>query len=267
MSSTNLAIAHPELAAEWGTKNATKPEDHMPGERTRVWWICPNGHDEYLTVICNRRLRGSGCSKCRIVPFEKSVAAVAPELVDEWSSSNLKPAAQTFAGTLDPAIWKCRVCTHEWTTRTNYRVDKDRGCPKCNNMIVADKSLALLRPDLAAEWSAKNTKAADEIAIGSRALSIWDCPKGHEYKMRPFERRDGYGCSICRLEEGSLLVKFPLVAKEFDLSKNEGKTAADYMAGTNTIVAWKCSKAGHEWKVGIASRTGKKLTGCPDCLR
>lgn len=262
-----LSTSNPELAAEWGTKNTTQPNDHKPGERTRVWWICPVGHDEYQAAIANRRLLDVTCPKCGIAPYSKSVAGVAPELVQEWSPKNLKTARATFAKTQEPAIWECKTCSHEWTTRTSYRVDKDRGCPKCNNMVVADKSLFLLRPELAAEWSPKNGKAAHEIAAGSRILSIWNCPKGHEYQMRPFERtNDGYGCSVCRLVAGSLAAKYPQIAKEFDLARNGGKTAADFMASSVSRVFWKCLKAGHEWEVGIGSRTRGHKTGCPDCV-
>lgn len=263
-----LLTANPELAEEWGTRNVTAASAHKPGSRERVWWICPEGHEEYLAAIANRRLLGVKCPQCRVPPFQKSVAGVTPQLVEEWSNKNNVSALATFARSSSKAYWECKTCSHEWATRVSYRVNNDKGCPKCNQRAISDTNLAVRFPAIAEEYSDKNKLRAEEIAAGSRKLCFWNCPNGHEYKMRPFERtKEMSGCPLCRLEAGSLAARYPLVAREFDIEKNDGKTAHDYMAGSSARVFWKCVEAGHEWNVGISSRTGKKITGCPECIR
>ena len=261
-----LSTANPELAAEWGTQNETAPADHKPGERTRVWWLCPQGHPEYKAAIANRRLYGVGCPICKPVRKGKSVAEVAPHLVFEWSSKNTVTPEQVYSSANTPIIWECRECSHEWTTRVSHRVE-GQGCPKCNGTLIADKSIAMMRPEWIAEWSSKNPQKATEIAMGSRKLSIWNCPAGHEYKMRPAERQKGFTCPPCRVEKGSIAAKYPEEAKEFDLQRNNGKTAEDIFAGSPRLVWWKCEE-NHSWRVSPASRFSAKVpTGCARCKK
>jgi len=261
-----LSTANPELAAEWGIQNETTPADHKPGERTRVWWLCLQGHPEYKAAIANRRLYGVGCPICKPVRKGKSVAEVAPQLVLDWSSKNTVAPEQVYASANTPIIWECRECSHEWTTRVSHRAE-GQGCPKCNGTLIADKSIAVMRPEWVAEWSGKNAKKADEVAVGSADIAVWNCPNGHEYKMRPFERVAGSGCLACRLKENSIAEKYPLQAKEFDIDRNEGKTAKDVFAKSGLKFWWKCED-GHSWKTSPNSRFGGKVpTECTRCTK
>jgi len=260
-----LSTANPELAAEWGTQNETTPADHKPGERTRVWWLCPQGHPEYKAAIANRRLSGVGCPICKPVRKGKSVAEVAPQLIPDWSSKNTVTPEQVYAAANTPILWECSDCTHEWTTRISHRVE-GQGCPKCNGTLIADKSIAVIRPEWVAEWSDKNSKTANEVTVGSAYIAVWNCPNDHEYKMRPFERIAGSGCPVCRLQLGSIAAKYPEYAKEFDLERNDGKTAADVLAGSPLKVWWKCN-TGHSWKVSPSARFKKVVTGCAKCKK
>lgn len=263
-----LSTSNPELIPEWSTQNTTTPADHKPGERTRVWWKCLNGHPDYQMAVAHHRLRGSGCRQCGPVKTGKSLAEVAPQLVAEWSPANKQTPDQVYAKSAEAGIWVCLNCSHEWTTRVAYRVERGSGCPKCNNRVVADKSIALLRPDLAKEWSSKNAKTASEIAIGANNLHFWECKLGHEFKMRPVERQGGSNCPECRLLNGSIAAKHPSIVSQFDITKNGTKTPHNLLAGSGTPVWWKC-EFGHSWKISPASRGSKKhrMTGCPDCVK
>lgn len=262
-----LSTANPELAAEWGTQNETTPADHKPGERTRVWWLCPQGHPEYKAAISSRRLLGVGCPICKPVRKGKSVAEVAPQLIPDWSSKNAVAPEQVYAAANTPIIWECQDCSHEWKTRISHRVE-GQGCPKCNGTLIADKSIAAMRPEWVAEWSDKNTKSVYEVSLSARYIPTWKCPSsGHEYKMRLIERTAGSPCPKCRLESSSIAAKYPEEAKEFDLQRNNGKTAEDILAGSPTRVWWKC-KANHSWRVSPASRFSAKVpTGCARCKK
>jgi hypothetical protein len=261
-----LSTANPELAAEWGTQNETTPADHKPGERTRVWWICLQGHPEYKAAIANRRLLSVGCPICKPVRKGKSVAEVAPQLVPDWSSKNTLTPKQVYAAANTPIIWECSDCAHEWTTRISHRVE-GQGCPKCNGTLIADKSIAVMRPEWVTEWSDKNTKKANEVSFGSGYIATWNCPENHEYTMRPFERVAGSGCPTCRLAVGSIAAKYPKHAKEFDIERNGGKTAADIFAGSPSKIWWKCESR-HSWKVAPSSRfAGQVPTQCPRCMK
>lgn len=262
-----LASSNPELAEEWSKQNLLTPYDVKPGTRERFWWSCLNGHEDYRAAVSNRRLLGTKCSKCSPPPKGKSLIEVAPDLAKEWSTRNKTSVENTYAKSGKQAWWKCLTCSNEWEYRIAHRVE-GIGCPKCENKIIFDKSVEALAPDLAKDWSPNNKLKPSEVALGSRKLVRWICSENHEYEMRPFERRDGSGCQICRLKTKSIAAKFPGLVKEFDIEKNDGKTAHDYFAYSGTPIWWKCY-IGHSWKVSSSNRTSSKdrVTGCPECVR
>ena len=262
-----LASSNPELAKEWSKKNLLTPYDIKPGTRERFWWSCPNGHEDYKAAVSNRRLLGTKCPKCSIPPKGKSLMEIAPKIAKEWSGRNKISVENIYAKSGKQAWWKCSTCSHEWEYRIAHRVE-GIGCPRCDNKIISNKSVETLAPDLAKDWSPNNKLKANEVALGSRRLVSWVCSEKHEYKMRPFERRDGSSCQICRLKAKSIAAKFPNLVKEFDVEKNNGKTAHDYFASGGTPIWWKCS-IGHSWKVSSSNRTSGKdrVTGCPECVR
>lgn len=90
------------------------------------------------------------------------------------------------------------------------------------------KSLAELRPDLAKEWDyEKNEDLTPEmVTCGSGKDIWWLCDKGHEYVAKPISRKRGDGCYYCsehRVLSGfnDLYTKYPLLASEWDYTKNE----------------------------------------------
>jgi DNA-directed RNA polymerase subunit RPC12/RpoP len=142
-----LTTANPELAAEWGSQNETTTDDHKPGSRVRVWWSCTvDEHPEYLAAIANRRLSNVGCPLCKTPPFEKSLTAIAPHLVSQWSSKNSLQPEQVYAKATTPITWECEVCQHEWSTRVSYRVENDKGCPSCKGRTLIGKTVAEVLP-------------------------------------------------------------------------------------------------------------------------
>jgi hypothetical protein len=265
-----LTTSNPELAAEWGTQNETTPDQHKPGSRERVWWICPNGeHEEYKAAIVNRRLLDVSCPSCQIPPAEKSIASVAPHLVVQWSKKNKRPPENIFANSITAVTWECEVCAHEWTTRASHRVNKDRGCPSCNNRTLEGKTVSEVLPDLVDQWSSANTDHPEIISAGSRKRIVWTCPTlGHpDYTMAPMDRRDGYGCRQCVLDKESLAALNPEIATQWHPTMNQDLLPKDVMKSSGLKVWWVCEE-GHEWKAQIAARTSiTRRTGCPVCAQ
>lgn len=61
----DLATTHPQIAAQWDySKNgAITPSEVMAGSnKTKYWFICPNGHS-YSSTLLNQK-KGRGCPKC-----------------------------------------------------------------------------------------------------------------------------------------------------------------------------------------------------------
>jgi very-short-patch-repair endonuclease len=262
-----LTTANPELAAEWGSQNDTTPDDHKPGSRVRVWWLCAaDEHPEYLAAIANRRLSNVGCPLCKTPSFEKSLAAIAPHLVSQWSSKNSLHPEQVYAKATTPITWECNVCQHEWSTRVSYRVNNDKGCPSCENRTLVGKTVAEVLPHLIAQWSEQNVDSPEVLSAGSKKKVLWTCDKsGHpDYEMRPILRRMGYGCNRCVLAEKSLAAIKPDIARQWHPTKNGEVRPNDVMSASGMKAWWMC-EANHEWESQIYSRTSSNQTGCPIC--
>jgi hypothetical protein len=156
---------------------------------------------------------------------------------------------------------------------------KHRGCPYCAHQRLSNtNSLATLYPQVAALWHpTKNGELSPtQVIAGSNKQYWWLCDKGpdHEWQASANSQihKQGYtGCPYCmgkRLSvTNSLATRFPNIAAEWHLTKNEPLRPSDVIAGTQQKVWWQCQKvASHEWQASVNNRTGHN-SGCPYCYR
>jgi len=61
----DLATVNPKLAAEWSQKNTVSPSMVIRGGDQKYYWICPLGHEDYLSSV-DQRYRGQGCPICAL---------------------------------------------------------------------------------------------------------------------------------------------------------------------------------------------------------
>lgn len=133
-----------------------------------------------------------------------------------------------------------------------------------------NRSLAVKYPELALEWSEKNSETPDVVLPGSREKRWWQCPKcKKEYLAMVANRtRHHSACPYCAhirvTKQTSLAAVHPEIAEQWHYEKNAPLTPEDVLPGTDKKVWWRC-KEGHEWEAYIYVRTGGKGTGCPVC--
>lgn len=97
--------------------------------------------------------------------------------------------------------WRGSGCGHEWEATPHDRVGKNSGCPVCTgrSIVSGTNDMPTLFPDLAAEWSPRNTIPIESVSPGSNKPYWWVCSVcGHEWKTQPNYRCfQGYGCPAC----------------------------------------------------------------------
>lgn len=137
--------------------------------------------------------------------FARSLAAKHPHLLAEWHGERnrgIDPRVLA-AGSARKVWWRCRQCGHEWAASI---VDRGRGtgCPRCARRTVPrERSLAFLRPELAAELHPSRNATLDPNALGASSnLPVWwRCGRcGFEWQQRVSKRtrRPGGGrCPAC----------------------------------------------------------------------
>jgi hypothetical protein len=292
----SLADLMPEVAAEWHpTLNGDlTPADVVPGSAKKVWWRCSKCQYVWETVVYSRGKFGRGCRECgiarravlRATPKPgQSFAVVYPHVAAEWHptlNGDLKPTDVKPASG-KKVWWRCSE-GHEWRVAP---ADRGRGerCPRCaerqrhitKSTPKPGRSLADLRPDIAAEWHpTKNAPlTAADVNPGSKTRRWWKCRScGHEWQTDPDHRtRGGRGRSKCSYQYRSrvkatpkpgesLAEKNPELAAEWHPTLNGSRTPFDVRPRGRVSAWWRC-RFGHEWYARVADRA--KGVGCPRC--
>ena len=199
--------------------------------------------------------------------MENSIAAMRPEIVTEWSPRNLPLSPEDISYGSKKVYWWKGKCGHEWEASAKARSQGEK-CPICRGkrIVPGTNDLASLIPELAAQWSTKNTMPATAVGIGSHKKAIWHGKCGHEWTAVIRSRVGGAGCPYCSHNMvlpgyNDLEFLFPDVAQEWS-SANLPLLPSQVTAFANKKVWWIC-KYGHEWEALISTRSyGSK---CPYC--
>ncbi len=142
---------------------------------------------------------------------------------------------------------------------------------KAARSVPKDKSLAVVAPEVAAEWHP--TKNGDlkpsDFTRGSKIRVWWLCPNGHDYDARITDRvSHNYGCPFCsghRVLVGynDLTAVAPEIAAEWHPEKNGDLKPSDFTRGSGKRVWWLCPN-GHDYAAVIKDRVLQN-SGCPFC--
>lgn len=135
LSITNAVASLPAAAAQWHPRNRLGPERMTCSSMTLVWWRCNVGH-EWRASPHERVRRGRGCPYCagKRVSLDRSLAAVAPDVAQQWHPTLNGPITpfDVSPGSSRKFFWQCpRVPTHVWSATANNRARKGSGCPQC----------------------------------------------------------------------------------------------------------------------------------------
>ena len=201
----DLQTLNPDLANEWNFEknDVLTPIDVTPGSNKKVWWKCSKGH-EWQATISNRN-RGNGCSYCagkKVLKGYNDLSTFYPQVADEWNykrNGEITPSTVTFASN-KKVWWICKKCGGEYESYINNRTRKGVGCPYCSGqkVLAGHNDLQTNSPNLAAEWSEKNTIKPTEVTKYSKKKVYWICPLGHDdYLMSIQQRSNRQGCPIC----------------------------------------------------------------------
>jgi very-short-patch-repair endonuclease len=258
------------LVAEYDYDNNVHPllDSYGPCSNKSVQWICPEKGHRYEAAV-NNRYKGTRCSYCygKKVGADNCLAATHPEIAAQWHPTlNDKTPSDIKAGCNTKYWWMCER-GHEWDAAPNTRTKgKGTGCRHCTGKTTADgNTLAAKFPEIAAEWSPKNTLKPDEVTPKCTKNVWWTCPKGHEYEAMIGNRTAGTGCSFCAgkkvCEDNSFATHYPELAVQWHPTKNE--KSADTVSKSSGESAWWVCEKGHEWPALITNRI--KGHNCPFC--
>lgn len=271
----DLKSRNPELAAEWDTdmNGLLKPENVSPSSGRRVWWKCKLGHKWASTV--SNRAKGHGCPICEnkqvLIGFN-DLTSKYPRIAEEWDLEKNYPLTPNSVtpGSAQKVWWKDKY-GHCWETAVYSRTE-GRGCPYCANLKVLEgfNDLCSQNPDIAAEWDFdKNSPMTPKQLTSTSSCKVWWIDKhGHSWKTSVKNRAMGHGCPYCAgkkvlLGFNDFASQYPLLAAEWDTSKNMQLTPESVTSSSGRQVWWRCTAYGHSWRAPVCRRAYG--AGCPIC--
>ena len=168
-------------------------------------------------------------------------------------------------------VWfKCEN-NHEYENSFKNRCYYNHKCPDCkSHKVDDDKCITTTHPEIAKEYHpTKNTIPIDHLDAKSMLSIWWQCLKDptHEYettvKSRAIRKTSCIHCNGKTTANGNTLQeKFPLIAKEWHLTKNL-ITPLEITPKSDKKAWFTCSK-NHDYETLISTRT-RNNTGCPYC--
>ena len=203
--------------------------------------------------------------------MKRMLADVRPELINEWSQRNLPLTPDSVTHGSNKIVWWNGKCGHEWRASIKNRVISGSGCPYCSHNAILEgyNDLASQKPELAAEWSARNAPLLPtQVTVFANRKAWWKCKEcGNEWETLISTRSDGSKCPYC---SGYILLKgfndfatlYPQLAEEWS-DRNLPLTPDTVNDKSRKNVWWKCRTCGYEWKSVIHSRA--KGAMCPVC--
>ena len=216
---------------------------------------------------------------------ENSILSKFPELADEWDyekNGSINPEYVNY-GSTRKYWWKCKKCGNEFLMAVNSRTNQGQGCPVCakekrvesisKTLVQTRGSLQDSCSPLLEEWDyEKNTVTPAEITPASKRKVWWICKTCGGSWLASVQNRvlADNKCPYCAGRKvlvgfNDFATQHPELLSEWDYEKNKGLKPEDFTSGSGKIIAWKCSKCGHEWTTSISDRSMGR--GCPICAR
>ncbi len=172
------------------------------------------------------------------------------------------------------AVWRCEK-GHEWSARIFNRLYKEQKCPYCSGRraIPGENDVCTLFPMLKEEFHpTKNGDLRLENYKQDSGVRVWwKCIKGHEWQdsIRSRTKKEGKCPKCLGLKTtvipgiNDLATLYPELAKEVDLSNNNGVDITKLACKSHRKLFWKCAK-GHVYELPVKRRT-ERGAGCPYC--
>jgi hypothetical protein len=269
----NISDLYPHLVEEFlNEKNeGASIDDFTPSSNTKVWWQCNKGH-QWQTRVSHRTKSKSGCPYCSSLypTLETCLSATNPEVVNLWDLEKNYPLTvfEIKPKSSKKVWWKCEL-GHSWHA-SPATLTRGHRCPYCSNRLISEeKSITATNPKLLKEWDYERNKVftPSDTSSNSGRKIWWKCEKGHSWQTSPNKRTQGTNCPYCTnqktSDENNLLIKFPIIASEWDYEKNGNLNPEDVVFGSNKKIHWICNRK-HSWQTSISHRTTRG-TNCPFC--
>jgi len=144
-----------------------------------------------------------------------------------------KCLSEEYIGTKSKLKWQCSK-GHTWHA-VPYTIKKGSWCPKCANVKGNIEEMHTLAKK-------RGGKCLSTKYVNFSTKLKWKCARGHTWKAKPYEIKEGKWCLKCyHLDQRLTIEEMHTLAK-----KRGGKCLSTKYVNTDTKLKWQCSE-GHTW--------------------
>lgn len=222
---------------------------HYVNHEAKLGWRCAEGH-EWEAPPWNVR-RGSWCRICGSKRAGRSKALTIEMMHKIAAKHGGKCLSKDYKNNATKLQWRCKE-GHEWEA-VPAGILMGRWCGICAGKLPKDLALQKLHKLAANRGGVLLSRRYKR----SQSHLLWQCAKGHKWKVVPSAIKAGTWCPVCG---GS----FPLNIR---LMRNAarvygGRCLSQKYININTHLRWRCLE-GHEWD----AKPYHVMTGhwCPIC--
>ena len=271
----NLLVKNPDVAEEWDYEknNPLRPEEFVPGTKTKVWWLCPKGHSYQASIGNRTKTNPTGCPKCTNQTSQPEVRILS-ELESIFDDVRLHYKLENteidiylpeikFGIEYDGKYW------HKGLDDVDLKKNEFLSDNGIKLIRVRQKPLSKLTPeDILVGYQVNKTN------INQILDRIYPSVSNEiQHRIKEYQNNDRFineekfkeyrSYFPAPIIEKSLLKTHPELAKEWDYEKNNPLKPEDITYGSKKLVWWLCEK-GHSYESRPNSRTARK-DGCPYC--
>jgi hypothetical protein len=197
----NFKEAYPHLLKYWDKKNnKILPKNIHSGSRViEVFLICEKGHS-FSTLPCRIKYwktKNVNCSVCKSGGKPELFKDMCPYMIKYWdyekNNANSIDLEILKRGTSTKCYFKCNKGHTVIKSPKNIseNITEVFNCNVCSGVeVVSTTQLDNAYPDIAKEWSVKNTKITSEVSCFSDKEFYWTCENNHTWKT-PISARTG----------------------------------------------------------------------------
>lgn len=270
----------PHLASRWDyTRNndlGLTPEGTPSASKSKMYWLCGNGHDHSSLASPAYIKKSEGCPVCygrQVWPGFNDFASMNPGRAAFWDYSKNDNDPEFYTASSNKKAWFTCERGHSFNIGLNS-VALGRWCRYCARNVTQSgvNDIASMRPDLLDIWD-ENLNVdpevqPDNISVASHQKVYWKCRDySHSWLSSISYVATGGGCSVCAGRQvlagfNDFASKTPSKAKFWDYTKNEDRP--ENVAANSGKYFWFTCENSHEFRRNLCDITSNGFW-CPYC--
>lgn len=243
------------IAEKNGGKCLTK---ELIGTEIKLDLVCAENHK--WSTFPRNLIRGFWCKSCALKKAKQHLKKSLTDCTELAKKNNGICLSKEYLNASAKLEWECEK-GHKWKA-TYSGVRNGTWCNICSSERTAEK-LRLSIEDCHKTASDKNGKCFSKTYVNTQTRMLWECNKGHRWKVNYGGIRQGSWCKICSQKLAGINRRTSIEYFHIYANSKNGICLSHSYENQSSKLEFECNK-GHIWKTNAGSMRSRN-TWCPIC--